>query len=127
MATNAQPTSQKELKLLTAKFQQLLAKVAGNRPGDDLEIIRKAYDFSLKHHQGQTRASGEPFLIHPLEVSLVLADMKLDSIAISAGLLHDAIEDSPVTHEDIRREFGAQVVHIVEAVTKADKTARASR
>jgi len=127
MATNAQPTSQKELKLLTAKFQQLLAKVAGNRPGDDLEIIRKAYDFSLKHHQGQTRASGEPFLIHPLEVSLVLADMKLDSIAISAGLLHDAIEDTPVTHEDIRREFGDQVVHIVEGVTKIDKIDMASR
>ena len=91
-----------------ARFQQLLAKVAENRPTDDLEIIRKAYDFSLKHHQGQTRASGEPYLIHPLEVSLVLADMKLDSTAISAGLLHDAIEDTPVTHEDIRREFGDQ-------------------
>src|ERR1051326_2123671 len=127
MATNAQPTSQKELKLLNARFQQLQAKVAENPPGDDLEIIRKAYDFSLKHHQGQTRASGEPYLIHPLEVSLVLADMKLDSTAISAGLLHDAIEDTPVTHEDIRREFGDQVVHIVEGVTKIDKIDLASR
>jgi guanosine-3',5'-bis(diphosphate) 3'-pyrophosphohydrolase len=127
MATNPQPASQKELKLLTAKFQQLLAKVAENRPTDDLEIIRKAYDFSLKHHQGQTRASGEPYLIHPLEVSLVLADMKLDSTAISAGLLHDAIEDTPVTHEDVRREFGDQVVHIVEGVTKIDKINLASR
>ena len=127
MATNAQPTSQKELKLLNGKFQQLLAKVAENRPADDREIIRKAYDFSLKHHQGQTRASGEPYLIHPLEVSLVLADLKLDSIAISAGLLHDAIEDTPVTHEDIRREFGEQVVHIVEGVTKIDKIDMASR
>jgi GTP diphosphokinase / guanosine-3',5'-bis(diphosphate) 3'-diphosphatase len=127
MATNAQPTSQKELKLLTSRFQQLLAKVAENRPGDDLEIIRKAYDFSLKHHQGQTRASGEPYLIHPLEVSLVLADLKLDSTAISAGLLHDAIEDTPVTHEDIRREFGEQVAHIVEGVTKIEKINLASR
>ena len=127
MATNPQPASQKELKLLTAKFQQLLAKVAENRPTDDLEIIRKAYDFSLKHHQGQTRASGEPYLIHPLEVSLVLADMKLDSTAISAGLLHDAIEDTGVTHEDVRREFGDQVVHIVEGVTKIDKINLASR
>jgi GTP diphosphokinase / guanosine-3',5'-bis(diphosphate) 3'-diphosphatase len=127
MATNPQPASQKELKLLTGKFQQLLAKVAENRPSDDLEIIRKAYDFSLKHHQGQTRASGEPYLIHPLEVSLVLADMKLDSTAISAGLLHDAIEDTGVTHEDVRREFGEQVVHIVEGVTKIDKIDMASR
>ena len=127
MATNPQPASQKELKLLTARFQQLLAKVAENRPTDDLEIIRKAYEFSLQHHQGQTRASGEPYLIHPLEVSLVLADMKLDSTAISAGLLHDAIEDTGVTHEDIRREFGDQVVHIVEGVTKIDKINLASR
>src|SRR5258707_1009677 len=77
MATNPQPASQKELKLLTAKFKQLLAKVAANRPHDDLQIIQKAYEFSLKHHQGQVRASEEPFLVHPLEVAIVLADMKL--------------------------------------------------
>ncbi len=127
MATHPQPASQKELKLLAAKFQELQTKVAENRPHDDLEIIRKAYEFSLKHHQGQQRASGEPYLIHPLEVALVLADMKLDSTAISAGLLHDAIEDTQVTHEDIRREFGEQVVHIVEGVTKIDKIDFASR
>lgn len=113
--------------MLAAKFEQLLAKVAQNRPHDDLEIIRKAYEFSLKHHEGQTRASGEPFLIHPLEVSLVLADMKLDSTAIAAGLLHDAIEDTPVTDDDIRREFGAPVMHIVEGVTKIEKIDFASR
>src|SRR5437762_12615279 len=127
MATNAQPTSQKELKLLTSRFHQLLGKIAANRPSDDLEIIREAYDFSLKHHQGQTRASGEPYLIHPLEVSLVLADMKLDSTAIAAGLLHDAIEDTPVTDEDVRREFGDQVAHIVEGVTKIDRINLANR
>src|SRR5438445_13795610 len=120
MATNPQPASQKELKLLNARFQQLLAKVAENRPSDDLEIIRKAYDFSLKHHQGQTRASGEPYLIHPLEVSMVLADMKLDSTAIAAGVLHDAIDATAVTHEDVRREFGEHVVHILESRAKID-------
>src|SRR5437016_1822472 len=114
-------------RLLTAKFEQLLAKVAENRPHDDPEIIRKAYEFSLKHHEGQTRASGEPYLIHPLEVAIVLADMKLDSSAIAAGLLHDAIEDTDVTHEDIRREFGEQVAHIVEGVTKIDKIEFASK
>src|SRR5215471_3891596 len=124
MATNLQPVAPK---LLNVKFQQLLAKVAENRPQDDLEIIRKAYDFSLVHHAGQTRASGEPFLTHPLEVSLVLADMKLDSTAIAAGLLHDAIEDTPVTHEDVRREFGNQVAHVVEGVTKIGKIGMASR
>src|SRR5258707_11186985 len=124
MATNPQPAAPK---LLNAKFKQLLAKRAENRPQDDQEIIRKAFEFSLLHHQGQVRASGEPFLIRPLEVSLVLADMKLDSTAIAAGLLHDAIEDTPVTHEDIRREFGDQVVHIVEGVTNIDKIDLASR
>src|SRR5258708_35290864 len=121
MATHPQPASQKELKLLTAKFKQLLAKVAANRPHDDLQIIQKAYEFSLKHHQGQVRASGEPFLVHPLEVAIVLADMKLDSTAIAAGLLHDAIEDTPVTNEDIQRDFRDQVVHIRQGVTKIEK------
>jgi len=125
MATNPRPTVPP--RLLTAKFEQLLAKVAENRPHDDPEIIRKAYEFSLKHHEGQTRASGEPYLIHPLEVAIVLADMKLDSTAIAAGLLHDAIEDTPVTNDDIRREFGDQVAHIVEGVTKIDKIEFASR
>jgi len=125
MATNPRPTSPP--RLLTAKFEQLLAKVAENRPHDDLEIIRKAYEFSLQHHAGQMRASGEPYLIHPLEVAIVLADLKLDSTAIAAGLLHDAIEDTPVTNEDIQREFGDQVAHIVEGVTKIDKIDFASR
>src|SRR5262245_54897397 len=124
MATNLQPVAPK---LLNAKFKQLLEKVAENRPQDDLEIIRKAFEFSLVHHAGQVRASGEPFLVHPLEVAMVLADMKLDSTAIAAGLLHDAIEDTPVTHDDIRREFGDQVAHIVEGVTKIGKIDLASR
>src|SRR5205823_2843164 len=119
MATNPRPTVPP--RLLNAKFEQLLAKVAENRPHDDLEIIRKAYEFSLKHHAGQTRASGEPYLIHPLEVAMVLTDLKLDSTAIAAGLLHDAIEDTPVTNNDIRREFGDQVAHIVEGDRKSTR------
>jgi GTP diphosphokinase / guanosine-3',5'-bis(diphosphate) 3'-diphosphatase len=124
MATNLQPVAPK---LLNAKFQQLLGKVVENRPQDDLDVIRKAFEFSLVHHQGQVRASGEPFLIHPLEVAMVLADMKLDSTAIAAGLLHDAIEDTPVTHDDIRSGFGDQVANIVEGVTKIDRIGFASR
>src|SRR5512137_2800467 len=124
MATNLQPIAPK---LLNAKFQQLLGKVAENRPQDDLDVIRKAFEFSLLHHHGQVRASGEPFLIHPLEVAIVLADMKLDFTALAAVALHDVIEDTPVTHEDVRREFGDQVVHIVEGVTKIDKIDFASR
>src|SRR5436309_10288474 len=113
--------------LTVTKFPELMRRMRESRPTDDLEIIRKAYEFSLKHHAGQTRASGEPYLIHPLEVAMVLTDLKLDSTAIAAGLLHDAIEDTPVTNNDIRREFGDQVAHIVEGVTKIDKIEFASK
>jgi GTP diphosphokinase / guanosine-3',5'-bis(diphosphate) 3'-diphosphatase len=104
--------------LTVTKFRELLKRVKANRPNDDLELIRKAYDFSQKHHSGQTRASGEPYLVHPLEVALVLAEMKMDPVAIAAGLLHDSVEDTSVTVVDIRKEFGEQVAHIVEGVTK---------
>ena len=89
-----------------------------NRPNDDLELVRKAYEFSQKQHSGQQRASGEPYLVHPLEVALVLAEMKMDAVAVAAGLLHDSVEDTSVTIVDIRKEFGEQVAHIVEGVTK---------
>jgi GTP pyrophosphokinase len=107
--------------LFADKFHELLATVRANRPSDDPEIIRKAWQFCLEHHKGQLRASGEPYVLHPLEVAMVLAEMKLDSTAIAAGLLHDAVEDTPVTTEDITAKFGEQVAHIVEGVTKIDK------
>jgi GTP diphosphokinase / guanosine-3',5'-bis(diphosphate) 3'-diphosphatase len=113
--------------LTVTKFRDLLKKVRANRPSDDLNIIRKAYDFSLEHHKGQSRASGEPYLAHPLEVASVLADMKLDSTAIAAGLLHDSVEDTGVTIEEIEREFGESVAHIVEGVTKISKIEFASQ
>src|SRR5712671_2501873 len=107
--------------LTLTKFRELMKRIQENRPQDDLSIVKKAYDYSLKHHTGQTRASGQPYLVHPLEVAMVLAEMKLDSGAIAAGLLHDAIEDTEATREDIKREFGEQVANIVEGVTKIDK------
>ena len=113
--------------LSVTKFRDLLRTMRDNRPGDDLELVRKAYEFSLTHHTGQTRASGEPYLVHPLEVALVLAEMKMDPVAISAGLLHDSVEDTSVTIVDIRKEFGEQVAHIVEGVTKISRIDFASR
>jgi len=107
--------------LTVTKYRDLMKTVRANRPNDDLAIIKKAYDYSLKHHNGQSRASGEPYLAHPLQVALVLAELKLDPQAIAAGLLHDSVEDTVVTIQDIEREFGAQVAHIVEGVTKISK------
>jgi len=113
--------------LTLTKFRDLMKRLHENRPQDDLSIVKKAYDYSLRHHEGQTRASGEPYLIHPLEVALVLAEMKMDPVAIAAGLLHDSVEDTSVTIEDIRTEFGEQVAHIVEGVTKISKIDFATR
>jgi len=113
--------------LTLTKFRELMKRIQENRPHDDLTIVKKAYDYSLKHHEGQTRASGEPYLVHPLEVALVLAEMKMDPVAISAGLLHDSVEDTSVTIVDIRKEFGEQVAHIVEGVTKISKIDFATR
>src|SRR5689334_21274061 len=113
--------------LTVTRFRELLKKVRSYRPNDDLGLIRSAYNYSLLHHTGQQRASGEPYLVHPLEVACVLAEMKLDPIAIVAGLLHDSVEDTSVTIIDIRKEFGEQVAHIVEGVTKISKIDFASR
>ena len=120
-ARGAEPPVLDPRALIDARFRALLDTVRAHRPNDDVEIIRRAWEFSLEHHQGQLRASGEPYVLHPLEVAHVLAEMKLDSTAIAAGLLHDAVEDTPVTADDITRQFGEQVAHIVEGVTKIDK------
>jgi GTP pyrophosphokinase len=113
--------------LTATRFRELLEMVRANRPNDDLEIIQRAYEFSQQHHSGQQRASGEPYLIHPLEVAVLLAELKLDPVAIAAGLLHDSVEDTSVTTEEIKERFGEQVAHIVEGVTKISKIDFASR
>ena len=109
------------------RFESLLRQVQANRPSEDLDLIRKAWEFCVQHHKGQFRASGEPYIVHPLEVAEVLAEMKLDATAIAAGLLHDAVEDTPATREQIEADFGDQVAHIVEGVTKIDKIQFANR
>jgi GTP diphosphokinase / guanosine-3',5'-bis(diphosphate) 3'-diphosphatase len=107
--------------LTVTRFRDLLRKIRSYRPGEDLAPVKKAYEFSLEHHKGQARESGEPYLVHPLQVATILAEMQLDTTAIVAGLLHDAVEDTSVTIDEIQKEFGEQVAHIVEGVTKISK------
>jgi guanosine-3',5'-bis(diphosphate) 3'-pyrophosphohydrolase len=126
-ASHLAGSSPAAIQTVDAKFQHLLATVHENRPVDDLEIIRGAWAFCLQQHEGQKRASGEPYIIHPLEVAQVLAELKMDSTAIAAGLLHDAVEDTDVTSAEIAKRFGEQVAHIVEGVTKLDKIKFANR
>jgi guanosine-3',5'-bis(diphosphate) 3'-pyrophosphohydrolase len=100
------------------RFEDLLEKVRAYAPDADVELLRRAYVFSAFEHKGQVRHSGEPYLIHPLAVADFLADMKLDAVAISAGLLHDVVEDTLTTIERIQELFGPEVAHVVEGVTK---------
>ncbi|HEY2150466.1 MAG TPA: bifunctional (p)ppGpp synthetase/guanosine-3',5'-bis(diphosphate) 3'-pyrophosphohydrolase [Vicinamibacterales bacterium] len=100
------------------RFEDLLEKVRAYSPDADVEMLRRAYVFSAFEHKGQVRHSGEPYLIHPLAVADFLADMRLDAVAIAAGLLHDVVEDTLTTIERIRELFGPEVAHVVEGVTK---------
>ena len=78
------------------RIEDVIDKVNANRPNADVDLIRRAYLFSALHHRGQTRASGEAYLVHPLEVAEILADMRLDEVSVSTGLLHDVVEDTLV-------------------------------
>src|SRR5918994_5860844 len=100
------------------RFETLLEKVRSYSPEADLELLRRAYVFSALEHKGQIRHSGEPYLVHPLEVADFLAEMKLDVVAVSAGLLHDVVEDTLTTPERITELFGPEIAHVVEGVTK---------
>src|ERR1039458_1072476 len=125
-ASNAQAHRTDE-RSICERFDALLRQAQANRPNEDISLIRKAWEFCVSHHKGQTRASGEPYVVHPLEVAEVLVEMKLDATAVAAALLHDAVEDTKATTEEIGDKFGDQVAHIVEGVTKIDKIQFANR
>ncbi|MGD1156217.1 MAG: bifunctional (p)ppGpp synthetase/guanosine-3',5'-bis(diphosphate) 3'-pyrophosphohydrolase [Terriglobia bacterium] len=103
------------------RFEDILREVQSYRPGEDLSLLRKAYEFTASQHAKQKRLSGEPFISHPLEVVHILAEMKLDPICLAAGMLHDVIEDTRTTPELVRQGFGAEVARIVEGVTKISR------
>jgi GTP pyrophosphokinase len=103
------------------RLNDILDKVSSYNPSADLDLIRKAYVFSAKVHQGQIRLSGEPYLIHPMEVTAILADLKLDVPSVITGLLHDTVEDTLTTLEEIESIFGSEVANLVDGVTKIGK------
>jgi GTP pyrophosphokinase len=104
--------------LTRARFAELLDKAEQYRLGGDLGLLRRAYEFSAREHGAQTRASGEPFLSHPLEVAHLLAEMRLDVTTLAVALLHDVVEDTPVRRETLEELFGREVARLVEGVTK---------
>ena len=99
-------------------YQDLISRVRRYHPSDDISMIEKAYKIAYAAHEGQVRKSGEPYIIHPLCVAIILADLELDKETIEAGLLHDVVEDTIMTEEEIEKEFGPDVALLVDGVTK---------
>ncbi len=104
-----------------ADLESILAVAEKNHPNDDFDIIRKAFAFAQQGHEGQVRKSGEPYLIHPLAVARILAEMRLDAVCICVGLLHDVVEDTQTPIETIEAQFGKDVSQIVNGLTKINQ------
>ena len=99
-------------------YHVLIDKIRLYHPTTDLSMVAKAYQVASDAHNGQLRQSGEPYIIHPLKVAIILADLELDLETIEAGLLHDVVEDTKVSKEGIVQQFGAEVAALVDGVTK---------
>ncbi|MEA4973822.1 MAG: bifunctional (p)ppGpp synthetase/guanosine-3',5'-bis(diphosphate) 3'-pyrophosphohydrolase [Candidatus Metalachnospira sp.] len=102
-------------------YKQLVSRIKEYHPTDNFVMLNKAYEIAKEAHKEQKRRSGEPYIIHPLKVAFILADLELDMESIEAGLLHDTIEDTPYTYEDISKIFGEEVAILVDGVTKLGK------
>jgi GTP diphosphokinase / guanosine-3',5'-bis(diphosphate) 3'-diphosphatase len=102
-------------------YTELVAKVREVRPRDDLAPLERAFRFASEKHKLQTRDSGDPYMVHPLMVAHLLADMRMDQVSLETGLLHDVVEDTSVTVEDVRKNFGEDVARCVDGVTKLSK------
>jgi len=108
------------------RFDDILDKVSSSYSDKSIILLKKAYVFSAQAHKGQIRRSGEPYLSHPLEVTNILADMKLDATTLISGLLHDVLEDTEVTALDLQQNFGDEIAHLVEGVTKISRVQESS-
>src|SRR5881409_2390058 len=109
------------------RFEDILDKVESYKPDFDEELLQKAYIFSAREHRGQVRSSGEPYLVHPLNVAHILADLHLDETSIAVGLLHDVLEDTLTTKEKLQEMFGDDVAELVDGVTKISRYAYVSK
>src|SRR5205823_7130080 len=109
------------------RFEQILEKVESYKPDFDQELLERAYIFSAREHRGQVRSSGEPYLVHPLQVAYILAEMRLDETSIAVGLLHDVLEDTLTTKETLQQMFGDDIAELVDGVTKISRYAYVSK
>jgi GTP diphosphokinase / guanosine-3',5'-bis(diphosphate) 3'-diphosphatase len=109
------------------RYEDLAEKVARYHPDAPIELIQRGYVVSAKYHKGQLRMNGEPYLTHPLEVANILAELKLDAVTVTAGLLHDVLEDTLMSPDELRRQFGNEVYQLVDGVTKIAQVYLTSR
>src|SRR5438270_7115920 len=109
------------------QLETLIEEIPKYQPGADLDVLTRAHRFSEASHQGHQRASGEPYLSHPLEVAHLLVGFRMDVTTVTAGLLHDVLEDTGATKDDLKREFGPEIADLVDGVTKIGKLAFSSR
>ena len=108
-------------------FEKLITRLSDLDKNYNLTKIRSAYEFAREMHDGQFRESGEPYITHPLAVAGILVDLGMDTDAICAALLHDVVEDTDATYDDVKKQFGADVANLVDGVTKLDKINLASK
>src|SRR5258706_2286205 len=109
------------------QLDQILSEVAGYYPSADLKMIRRDYQFAATAHDGQTRKSGDPYVTHPLSVARIIAELKLDVASVCAGLLHDCVEDTSATVEQLGETFGKEIAYLVDGVTKLGKLPYSTR
>jgi GTP pyrophosphokinase len=107
--------------LVDQLYAELEGKIHSARPDAGLSTLEKAFTLANNAHKGQLRASGEPYMVHPLHVALILADMQMDMVCLETGLLHDTVEDTSVSLDEIRKQFGEEVARCVDGVTKLTK------
>ena len=106
---------------MDGRYNKLVKKIKKYNSSCDIALLDKAYAMAKKAHEGQLRESGEPYIIHPIEVAHILADLELDCTTIIAGILHDTVEDTNCTYDDIKGQFGDDTAMLVDGVTKLDK------
>ena len=109
------------LTLYQEKLERIKENVAKHHKGADLSLIDKAFEFAAEAHEGQKRRSGEPYILHPLEVACILSNMRMDHITVAAALLHDVLEDTPITKKELEKEFGEEIAFLVDSVSKISK------
>src|SRR5271156_4685268 len=103
------------------QVDQLVDRIRTYQPSVDSDLIQRAYDYSYRMHAGQKRKSGQPYIVHPVSVAGIIADLRLDAASVCAGLLHDVVEDTLATTADLTKEFGTEVAELVDGVTKLSK------